>query len=265
MKNTTLAILVAITLALVCVLLVFSFTQSLNHNTSIENQEKITVTGQGKITLDPDVAYLSFGYENIDIDPQKAQDDNSVKMIEITASLLEKGIKKENIQTVEYNVEEEYVWDGAAGKDVLTGYRVTNMIFVKVEELKKTDDIVNTVFDSGANIFKSIAFDVENKQQLYLEAMDLAIARAEEKAEIYAQRVGSKITGVLEINEWSSEDISSASYSRSYSFNTYLALSYARSRVNTKGEAIMAAPSSDAISTGQVEIIASVRIEYGLK
>lgn len=257
MKNNVLTILMAITMALVCVLVAVTFTNGINNEVS-GSKDVVTVYGQGKISLEPDMAYLNFGYENIDIDPQKAQDDNAIQMSKIIDALIEKGILRENIQTVNFSVSEEY--SNVNGSRVFTGYRVTNQIFVKIIELEDAGEIISTAFKSGGNVFSGIAFDVSNREEIYMQAVDVALAKAEEKAQAYAQKSDRKIIKILSIDEGNAPSNSYYSNYRSSS-NSYLALSYARDR---SGQSVLAAPSADAISTGQVEISATVTVIYEL-
>ena len=102
------------------------------------------------------------------------------------------------------------------------------------------------------HIFQGISFDVLARQQTYLDALNLAIERAKQKADAIALKSGRSVGKVLEISEdGSSSSTYTTSYTNYQSLSSYEALSYARDR-------------SAAISEGQVEISASVNIIYKL-
>ncbi len=252
MKNNAIIVLTAITLALVCVLLAFNFTKGITESDA--TQEVVSVFGQGKVSLKPDVAYLTFGYENIDLSPKIAQNINAENMNKIIKALKSQGIMDEEIQTSQYNVDQEYDYNG--GDKKLLGYRVTNIINVKISDVDGVSNIINTAIDAGGNVFYGINFDVLDRQQAYLDAANVALERAKEKAQIFAQKEGMKIMGVLEINEGSA---TAQTYQRTAQSN-YVALSYARD----VGQAVMAADST-AISSGQVEITATVTVVYAMR
>jgi uncharacterized protein YggE len=261
MNNKVLTILVSVTLALVCVIAALNFI-SMGKDNAGEGYDTVKVSGQGKISIEPDLAYLSFGYENTDPDPQKAQDDNAKKMSEIVEALLEIGVEKENIQTVKFSVDEDYNY--VNGNSTLIGYRVTNEIFVKITQLESAGEIVNTAFVAGGNVFSGIAFDVTNRDEIYMQAVDMALLSAEEKANAYAAKSDREIDRILSIDEGNIPSLSSNRYRYSSDSYAYLALAYARDRHTLEGQGVTAAPSPDSISTGMVEITADVTVVYAL-
>ena len=254
MNNKTLIVLISVTLALVCALLAINliggaFGAKNAGTAAADGEDIVAVYGQGKISLKPDVAYLTFGYENIDKDPKTAQDENAENMKTIIEAIKGAGIKDEEIQTSQYNVNQEY--DYNSGQKKIIGYRVTNIINIKISDVDKASEIINTAIDAGGNVFYGISFDVIERQQAYLDAMDIALERAKEKAEAYAAKEGRKISGVLEINEGAAP----AQTYRSQAASNYVALSYARdSSAAMEGE----------ISSGQVEITATVTVVYSM-
>ncbi len=261
MNSKALTVLISVTLALVCVIAALNFV-SMGKDHAGEGYDTVKVVGQGKISVKPDLAYLNFGYENVDPDPQKAQDDNAQKMSQIVDALIEIGVERENIQTVKFSVDEEYNYNN--GSNTFIGYKVKNEIFVKILNIESAGEIVNTAFAAGGNVFSGIAFDVSNRDEIYMQAVDMALLSAEEKAGAYAANSGRKIDRILSIDEGSVPSLSSSRYRYSSDMNAYLALAYARDRHMLEGQGIAAAPSPDSISTGMVEITATVTVIYSL-
>ena len=118
--------------------------------------------------------------------------------------------------------------------------------------MERVSEIIDTALNAGANVFNGIDFSVIDRQQAYLDAMDLALERARDKAQIYAQKEGREISRVLSIDEGPAPSIS-RSYTQSSS--NYLALSYARDASGAL---------EGSIATGQVEITATVTVVYAL-
>ncbi len=141
MENKKITILLIVTLVMVAVLLVFNFvgfadfgkTTAVSANAAA-GDDVIAVYGQGKISIKPDVAYITFGVENLDIDPQQAQDYNAAQMDKVITALAGKGIQDADIQTTQYNVYQEY--DYTNNERNVIGYRVTNTVRVKLSALK---------------------------------------------------------------------------------------------------------------------------------
>ncbi len=250
-KNT---ILIVITLALVLVTLVYVVLAGAFKTTAVatsgaaQAEDSVTVYGQGKVSIEPDIAYITFGYENLDPDPQKAQNENSSQMDKIINAVKGAGIEDADIQTSQYNVNQEYDYVNDDRK--IKGYRVTNTIRVKIREVDEAGDIIKLAYDAGSNLFYGITFDIIKRQDAYLQALDIALERAGEKAQKLAGKTGRKVTGVIDILE------SQATYSPYYSSRSNYAIAAA--------EAPMADYNGDSISSGELEISAIVNVTYRL-
>lgn len=252
-KNT---ILLCVILALVAVMLAYIFISGTNKAVTTAGapaagaapaEDSITVYGQGKVYIEPDIAYITFGYENLDIDPKKAQDDNTAKMDKIIKAVKGAGISDADIQTAQYSVYPEY--DYYTNTKNFKGFRVTNTIRIKVREVGKAGDFIKVAYDAGSNLFNGIVFDVIDRQKAYIEALNDAMDRAKEKAQKLADDSGRAITGVINIVE------SSSSSSPYYSPMSNFVYGAADSS---------AAYDGGSISSGQLEITAVVNVTYGL-
>jgi uncharacterized protein YggE len=209
-------------------------------------EDSITVFGQGVVYIKPDVAYITLGYENLDKDPKKAQDDNSAQMDKIIKAVKDAGIEDADIQTSRYNVNQDY--DYVNDKKEILGYRVTNTILVTVKDVAKAGDVIKAAYDAGSNLFDGITFDIIKRQESYLKALDIAMERAKEKAEKLARGSGRSITGVINIVE------SSPAYSPYYTLSNFAYAQPAAAADNAGG----------AISSGELQISATVNVTYRL-
>ncbi len=259
MKNSVLTVLISVTLALVCVLVGITFAGGVKGSANITNgtvliPDTVSVYGQGRISIKPDVAYLNMGYENTNINPEKAQNENSDMMEKIMNALKKSGIEETGIRTSRYNVIQEYDYSGSTKK--LIGYKVTNMINVEIKDVDNVGEIINVAINAGGNVFNGISFDIKDRQQVYLDAMDMALERAYEKAQIYAEKGGRNISKILEINEGSS-----ASTTYTPQLRNEVSLNYAQ---NLTGQGVMASGEASSISAGQLEIAATVTVIYAL-
>ncbi len=255
MKKRTHIILIAIVVVVAGYLAAINTWSVLNNDNIVVKQSTsndiITVYGVGRISLVPDVAYITMGYENINNDPKIAQDRNLEKMASIIEMLIDEGISEEDIQTVSFNVNQEY--DHVNGHRKILGYRVTNLIRVTINDTEEAGHYIKLAYDEGSNVFQRIEFDIIDREQAYLDALDTAIQRAEQKANEIASKTNRRVGEVLEIMEQgSSSSTYYSQYSNVMSSSGYEALSYARERHGS-------------ISEGQVEIEANVNIVFRLE
>lgn len=253
MENMKSFILTVVTLTLVAVLLVYVFVTgtlkpgavSAIASGTTESADSVEVYGQGKVYVDPDVAYINLGYLNRDIDPQKAQEDNAAQIGKIIAAIKGSGISDSDIQTSQYYVNTDYYDDNKSVKDFV----VTNTVRVKVQPVENTGKIIKAGYDSGANLFYGVTFDLIKRQDSYLQALDMAMQRAQEKAKKLAADSGRNVGAVMSVNE---SQVSSSPYY--YSSSSNFVASESPSYTGGGG----------AVSSGQLEIMAVVTVTYKL-
>ncbi len=210
--------------------------------TTIENSDRKTVSasGEGVVRVTPDIAIVSLGVETNDKEMTKAQSANKEQMNEIMAELKNLGIQDKDIQTDNYSVYPEYDWNN--NTQIFRGYKVVNTVSVKVRNIDDTGKVLDAVAAKGANRLNGIRFAVEETEKLYEQALKLAVKNAEEKAKVMTGEFGiSKLTPVKIAER-------SQGYSPLYDSGIY--------------EMEMAAGRSTPISTGQMEIRASVDVSF---
>lgn len=172
----------------------------------IVNQQyrSVTVTGQGKVSYNPDLALVSLG---VQIDkvakPEEALDQLNVKMNSIIKAVKDLGIKDENIQTQNYSLSPQY--DYKDNIQTVSGYSANQQLVVKVTEYDKDSSrlskVIGAASKAGANQVNNLSFDASNMNDLKQQARILAIADAKEKSVSLANTAGvklRKITGWYE-------------------------------------------------------------------
>jgi uncharacterized protein YggE len=210
-----------------------------------QTPDVITVYGQGKISIKPDVAYITLGVRTTNIDAKAAQDNNASQMDAVMNALKSAGVKDADIQTASYNVYQQYDYSDGTEKSI--GYEVTNLVRVTVVDVERAGEIISVTAKAGANRFDGIWFDVIDRDEAYIEAMDMALARALQKAEQLAKSTGRKIDGVVSVQESGTVT------------PYYQAVNYVSDAVSYESG------SASPISSGQLEISATVNVVYRLK
>lgn len=242
-KNNIVSIITLVIVVAVLVFSVVAFTSKTATTTvSAVNsqQDTIEVYGQGKVFIQPDIAYIVFGVETKNKDPKVAQDENEELMSGLMKALESAGISRENIRTVDYNVDKHYTY---------SHYIVSTLVEVSLNEVERASEIINTASEAGSNEFRSIRFDIIDRQAAYNEAIDMALERANEKANNIADKTGRKVEDVVSVVE----DSSTTPYWYSSATN-FVASSSSYS--DTGG---------GSISSGQLEISATVNVVYRLR
>lgn len=159
----------------------------------------ILVSGEGKVTIKPDIATFTIGVVKTDKDLGAAQKEAADIMTKATALLKEKGVEEKDIKTTAYNIYPQYDWR-QSGR-VFLGYEVRQTAEVKVRDLAKVGEILGAVGSVGANEVGSLAFSVDNPEKAKEDARAKAIEDAKKKAERLSKDLGVHLKKIVSYSE----------------------------------------------------------------
>ena len=166
----------------------------------------ITVNGEGEVFAVPDTATFSVTVQNTAKDVTTAQDASTKQGNEIIAYLKSQSVDEKDIQTTDYSVNPQYEWIQSAcpqgsycpnGRQVLTGYQVSQTLSVKVRDTKKAGALLSGVGSRGASQVSGLSFVIDKEDSLKDEARDKAITQAKGKAEVLAKSLGVSLVRVV--------------------------------------------------------------------
>src|SRR3989344_2117468 len=185
----------------------------------------ITVSVTGEVLAIPDTASFSFSVVEESKTVQDAQSKASKKMNSIIEALKTMGVEEKDIKTTSYNSYPKYDYttypciqplpavqadSGEAssisypcrpGKNVLTGYEVSQSITVKVRKTEDAGKVLTKVGDLGASNISGLDFVVDDADKVQAEARDKAITDAKEKAKVLSKSLGIKLKRIVNFYE----------------------------------------------------------------
>lgn len=223
-------------------------------------QRTIMASGNGESYAIPDIASFSFGATETGDTVQAAQEKVDAKINKALAAVKEAGIEDKDIKTTSYNVYPKYEWNQIycitapcpAGKNVLTGYEVSQTIAVKVRDTKKAGDLVTKVGSLGANNISGLEFTVDDKDKYIALAREDAISKAKENAKQMAEDLGVSLGKLMYFNE-----------NGNYMPYPYYAEGLGGDMMKSASIAPQAAPAS--LPTGETKITSQVSITYEIR
>jgi uncharacterized protein YggE len=172
----------------------------------------ITVNGTAEVTAIPDVASFSFSVVETAKTVKEAQDKATKKMNSALDAIKAMGVEEKDIKTESYNSypKYDYVYADACatgycpGKNVLTGYEVSQTISVKVRKVDTAGDILTKVGGLNVSNISGLSFVVDDMDKIKAEARDKAIADAKDKIKALSKSLGVKfvrITGYYDSSD----------------------------------------------------------------
>ncbi len=162
----------------------------------------ISVTGEAKVSVAPDLAEVNGGVTTQAKTAREASDSNNKAMAAVLAALKGAGIAEADVRTSRLSLQPQ-VSPMRSGADTPTivGYHASNSVTVRVRDVARVAETVDALLAAGANDISGVNFLVSNASKWLDEARPKAIADARRKAEIYAKAAGVSVGAPLSISE----------------------------------------------------------------
>ncbi len=161
----------------------------------------ISVTGEGRIDAQPDMATVSIGATNEAATAAEALDANSAAVAAVIARLKEAGIEDRDIQTSGLSLGPRYDYSSSGREPTITGYVASNTVTVRIRALDTVGAVLDGVVAGGANTLNGLSFGLQDSDAAMDKARRRAVADAARKAALYAKAAGVTLGRVLSISE----------------------------------------------------------------
>jgi len=160
----------------------------------------ISVTGEATVSVPPDLAQVDAGVTSDAKTAREASDANSAAMGKVLLALKSAGIEQKDYQTSRLSLQPEYA-PNRQGPSPVVGYRASNRVTIRVRDVTKVANVIDTLVGAGANDIGGVNFMVSQASKLLDDARTQAVADARRKAEIYAKAAGATLGAPLSISE----------------------------------------------------------------
>lgn len=160
----------------------------------------VSVSASAHSTRVPDVATISTGVVTQAADANSAMRQNAAQMEGVMQALRAAGIAQRDIQTSGINLNAQYRY-AENQPPTITGYEARNTVNVKVRDLAKLGQVLDTLVAQGANQINGPSFEVDQPDAAYDEARVAALKKAQTRAQTYADALGLKVRRIVSISE----------------------------------------------------------------
>lgn len=161
----------------------------------------ISVTGEGKVEIAPDMAMLNLGVTTQARTAAAALAANSDGIAGALAQLKAAGIEDRDIQTSGLSLNPNFDYSRSDAPPTVNGYIASNMVTVRVRDLAVLGQTLDAVVTDGANTLNGLTFGLQNPATATDEARKSAVADAAHRAALYAEAAGVKLGRILSISE----------------------------------------------------------------
>ena len=162
----------------------------------------ISVSGEGSVTVAPDVAVISIGVEVTRETVEAARNEAAAANLAIRDALAENGVEERDIATAFFRISPQYNFEQRRNPEIV-GFTVSNQLTVKVRNLDSVSEVLDDAIKAGGDLVRvnSISFTVDEPEQYFDEAREHAMADAKARAEQLASLAGVSLGAPRTISE----------------------------------------------------------------
>jgi hypothetical protein len=214
--------------------------------------DTITVQGDGRATMPPDVSHVSFTIENSAKTVSDAQGATTNQANDAIAYVKGQGVAEKDIKTLSYAISPEYSYQTCLvetlcpGSPKITGYRVSETVQVTMRDLSAVGTLLEGLGSRQVQNVSGPDFALDDPTAGYDAARADAIAKAKVQAVLLAKQLGVRLGKIVNFSE---------------SSGNYTQPAYGLSTVAMD----KAAATSPTISTGENTYNASVSVTYEIR
>lgn len=192
-------------------------------NTGTAPDHTISVAWNGEVRVTPDTLILYLRVEDTAQTTAEAQKNVDEKVSKIKEIIKEYDIKDSDVKTTNINVYEAYDWTDEGRKSLW--FTANHNLEVRIKSANLENEwvggkIVSQVSEIWWVFVNSVSYDIDDKTEYYSEARELALKKANQKAEDLAKYAWVKLWKPISISEQWNGDYAIV---RTSAKNTYFA------------------------------------------
>lgn len=162
-------------------------------------QPFVAATGDGRVEVAPDIAWLSFGVSARQPTVAAARDEVAGDVSRLIKLARDNGLADDQIATAALSVSPEFDWEPETRQRRLLGYVVSRQVTLKLREIGKLGELTEKALGLGVTDASPASFDTSRRAELEAEALAAATRHARARAEIMAGALGARVGAALQI------------------------------------------------------------------
>ena len=159
----------------------------------------VVTNGEAVVRQAPDRAFIIVSVEARAKSPRDAQRQNADAMTAVQQRLTTARVAKDAIRTLGYDLEQEF--DFIQGRRIPREYVARNSIEIRVDDIARVGELLDTAVQGGATTVSGIRFDIQERDKVEREALRLAVVDARSRAEAAVAGAGRAIDRIIRIED----------------------------------------------------------------
>ncbi|MDA8349534.1 MAG: SIMPL domain-containing protein [Pseudomonadota bacterium] len=149
----------------------------------------------------PDRVYIEVGVRTEALQPKVAAADNASRVANVLAAVRKAAGPEAQLTTADYSLAPQYQYSNSGKPPAVTGYTVTNLVRVRLDDLKRIGSVIDAANEAGANVQQSLRFALRHPEVARVQALTLAARRARAAAGALAAALGLRIVRILAVRQ----------------------------------------------------------------
>jgi hypothetical protein len=150
----------------------------------------------------PDTAVVRLGAEARRPTLAEATADVAQRMTAVIERVRALGVRAEDVATVRYAIEPQIARRPESDDPArVVGYRVANLVQIKVRDVAAVGRIVDGAIGAGANVLQGVQFTLEDRKGAEATARERAVAAARATATQLAKAAGVQLGRLVSLTE----------------------------------------------------------------
>lgn len=166
---------------------------------TVPDKPHLVIQGQSEISVSPDMATLSVMVTALKPESLAAKEQVDTKVAALFSSLASLGVSKQDIDSGNVITRPDYQYSKDATKPKLLGYRAERQISIRLYDLDKLSQTLNTILEQGIQSIQQVSYDSRNADELRQQARVAAVANARTLADELSQAADRKLGEVYAI------------------------------------------------------------------
>ncbi len=161
----------------------------------------LRVAAEATVSQMPDRVYLDVGVRTDSRHSQAAASRNADLTSKVLAAVRRAAGPGARLTTSNYSVVPQYRYDNDGRPPTLTGYEVSNVVRIRLNDLMRVAQVIDAATVAGANLQHNLRFALRDPQAARLRALARAARRARADASTLAAALGLRIVRIVSARE----------------------------------------------------------------
>ncbi len=170
------------------------------NSTSTRRLTLVTVSGDARISVDPDTATVTISVVTQNPSAVEAQQSNAARTTAVLSAVKSAAGPGSEIKTSGYSLIPQRVYTQNE-PPTITGYEARNGVIVTMNDLTRVGPVIDAASKAGANNIEGVSFSLREDRDARGRALAESTRAAMAKANILAQTLGGRIARIVSISE----------------------------------------------------------------